>query len=367
MQSTLIFLLGFGLAKAAADTSEYAEVARKAMAEEREEARAAVAEDAGIAAGFDSQLQAATGELNGIMSGVGKPEAPHVAASSPTTVASGDVVDTSDSDTFFAPEDAMRLHLAQLQSKLQASDSISQKLRGAVLDRDHEIHQAEALMKKELAALQTTVNAKTQNAAEVKQLEAQQASLQEHINQAKSSFKSTESQAHEEELKRVSTGSDAVKLHQAVSAANEAEAADEKKMAQFKEQSGADDAQATSKITKLQSIITSMQSEVAGGIAAHVRWEKNATALTQKLQEAKATLRSMLVAKQSSDVDLSQVVSRWKDSLGQLRNHVKMNAELQSRVQQDGQSVVDHMNDLKNQVHERDMRIAQLKRRLAEH
>jgi len=393
MWSTIIYILGFGLASAVADTSEYGEIARKAMAEEREEARAAKAEDIallntkaisedeqareakadtsrtasppGSDSHFDSQLQAAQGELNGIISGVGKPDVVHVAALSPR-VPVGDAVDPGGSEDF-APEDAMQLHLAQLQSKIQASNSISQKLRGAVIDRNNEIRQAETLMKKELSAIETTVSDKNKLATEEAQLRAEEASLQEHIKGARRNKQSTESQLKDEEAKRVSTGAEAVKLRNDIKIANEEEAADEKKLAEFKDQSGADSTQEDAKIQKLQATITAMQSRVAGGIASHVRWQKNSTALTQKLQEAKATLQSMLVSKQSSDVDMSQVVSRWKDSLAQLRNQVKMNADLRSRAQQDGHAVVDHLQDLKQQIHDRDMRIAQLKHRLGQH
>jgi len=365
MWSTIIFLLGFGIASVVADTSEYLEVARNAIADEREEARAARAEDAdGSTAGFDSQLQAATGELKGIMSGMSKSTLPRV-ASSPTR-SSGDSVELGDSNDF-APEDAMGLHLAQLQTKVQASNGISQKLRGGVLDRDREIHQAEGLMRKELAAIQKTLSEQSKATTMEAQLEAEQSSLQNHINAAKQNFQTTESQARDEEVKRVSSGTETAKLRNDLKVANEEEAADEKKLAEFKEQSAADDAKDASEIEKLQAIITAKQSQVAGGIATHVRWEKNATALAQKLQEEKGTLRSMLLAKQSSDVDLSQVVSRWKDSLAQLRNQVKVNADLRSRAQQDSQSMVDHLQDLKLQIKDRDTRIGQLKQRLQQH
>lgn len=402
MWLAVVFLFGFGLANTVADTSEYAEIARNAVAEEREEAQAAKAEDialsstkvvaeeqdqaraeqVGAAAGtpgmspagfdthFDSQLLAAQGELNGIMSGVGKQDSVHGAALNPIAPSA----DTEDAGGFapedagdFAPEDAMRLHLAQLQTKVQAGDGVIQKLRGAVLARDQEIHQAEGIMKKELSAIQSAVDEEKKEAGMESQLKTEQVSLQKHINRARHSFQSTESQTKDEEAKRVSTGAEAAKLRNDIKIANDNEAADEKKLAEFKEQSESDSAQDNAKIQNLQATITAMQSRVAGGIASHVRWQKNATALAQKLQEAKATLRSMLVAKQSSDVDMSQVVGRWKDSLAQLTNQVKMNADLKSRASQDGQAVVDHLQDLKQQIHDRDIRIAQLKQRLAQH
>lgn len=359
MRSALTFLFGFCLAHVVADTSEYAEVARKAMAEEREQVREAKVEDVdGASPAFDSQLQAANGELNNIMSGMDKYVPQNNAASNVPM----ELGDSASGD--FAPEDAMSLHLAQLQSKVRASNSVLQKLRGAVMDRDREIHKAEGLMAKELAAIETSMKEKKQEAAEVKQLQTEQAALQDHIDESKRQLQESEHRAHDEELKRASSGTDAAKLRNDLKAADAAEAADERKLADFKHQAAADSAQSNAKIQELQATIKTMQSQVAGGIASHVRWEKNSTALVQRLQEARASLQSILVAKQASDVDMSQVVGRWKDSLAQLRNQVQMNAQLQQRAQQDGQSVVDHLNDLKQQIRDRDERITQLKQHL---
>lgn len=314
---------------------------------------------------FDSQLQATNGELNGIMSGMETLDTQDaqqgVSLDSPT--ASGDSMDFT--PVALAPEDTMELHLAQLQTRLQASNSLSQKLRGAVVVRDHEIKKAENLMKTEFDAIASTVKAKNQESGEGARLEAIQKSVQEHLDESKHQLQQFEVQARDEEAKRVSLGNDADKAHNELKIANDAEAADMKSLADFKEQSTKDSVQAAAKIQKLQATITAMQSQVAGGIAAHVHWEKNATALTQKLQESKAMLRSLLLAKQTSDVDMAQVSSRWKDSLTQLQRQANMNSQLKQRATQDGESVIEHLNDLKQSIHDRDERIAQLKQQLS--
>lgn len=266
-----------------------------------------------------------------------------------------------------APEDQMRMRMRMLQSNVQSSVNYQYKLRSAVGDRDQALVNAKTIMRKELKALQSTEAERDKQASLVKTLSAEQESLRVQLARAKQALSVTEKQEQQTQNVGISSKAASAEMRNMLRAADAAASKAKHELASVSQKYKEDNTAADGQIRSLEATVTSMQSQVAGVIAAKVRWQKNATSLMQQLSDAKEQLKTMLTSKTTADVNVAQMITKWKDTLAQLQQQVAVNAELQQRGKSDQEDLTAHLEDLKKQIQFRDARLADLKNRMDQH
>jgi len=274
-------------------------------------------------------------------------------------------VQPDESETM-APEDQERLHMRMLQSKAQASTSKVQRLRSALRERDQAVQHARKIMHKELAALEAADAEKADEAARAQRAEIEQEHLKQQLALQKRQIEGLTDDAQAEGQQDTTAKSSKIQQLAELKAAEADSSNSGQQLADLAKQSVADHDLAANEVNQLQAQITRMQSQVAGSIASKVHWESNSTGIAQQLADSKQQLAAILTSKQTADVNMAQVIAKWKDSLAQLRNQVQINAELQHQTTEQAGDVDSQMSDLKMQMKNRDSRIAGLRQRISE-
>lgn len=329
---------------------------------------------------FDSQMASANSELNDIVQDVeaGAPTATVAVPSSSTNL------DATISKMQEAPEaelqlpipsgeasldlsssDSMPQHITKLQKKMKTQRLVQTKLRVAITERSQRLQEAKDLIHRELNVLEQETLLKLRQASKVKKLQAnikmmrEQAAEEEKLLEA--SRKRTilaQSGAEESEALDGSASRDLQWAKQKATAAHEG-LLHAQGVWQNEHQT------ALAKIARLTNVIEQMRKEQAEEQSQGNRFEESSAALTKQIQDIQAQITTAATSKQNADINVAQVIKKWKETLKQLREQVAINSQL-SQEAKGGDDVQKQINDLVQQIKERDTQITDLQEQVDE-
>eukprot|EP00746_Dinoflagellata_sp_MGD_P167900 gnl/MRDRNA2_/MRDRNA2_98879_c0_seq1.p1 gnl/MRDRNA2_/MRDRNA2_98879_c0~~gnl/MRDRNA2_/MRDRNA2_98879_c0_seq1.p1 ORF type:complete len:376 (+),score=118.92 gnl/MRDRNA2_/MRDRNA2_98879_c0_seq1:146-1273(+) len=336
---------------------------------------------------FDSQVASANSELNDIVQDVEtSPSTVAAAAAAPEAVTSSSTnLDTTITKMQEEPEAELQMPLAsgaasldfsssneplpqqmsKLQKNMKSGRLVTAKLRSAITQRSSYLQEAKDLLHRELNVLEQETLLKLREISKVKKLQAnvgrmhEQAAEEDKILEA-SRKKNMMAQSGAETAEAL----DGSASHDLEWAKQKAAAAHERLL---HSQGAWQNQHQTSlaKIARLTNVIDSMKKEQTGEQSQGDKFASQCQILMSQMQEIQTQVAAAATAKQNADINVAQVIHKWKETLKQLREQVAINTQY-SQIAKGGGDVQKQIDDLMQQVKERDTQIADLQEQVDE-
>lgn len=331
---------------------------------------------------FDSQIASTSSELNDIIQDVqaGTPVAPPAVAPH----------ENSNLDTAIrsmpAPEAELQLPLPsegkegtvdlnsklplaeqieKAQKKLKTGSFVQTKLRVAITERSQRLQEAKDLLHRELNVLEQQTLLKLREESKVKKLQASIARMREEAAEEDKLLQASKTRTAFAQSKAESSEAlDGEASRDTKFAQEEARAAHERLLhAQGVWQNGHQASLA--KVARLKNVIESMTAEQGQHQSQGKQFEATSTALMKQIADIQAQVNAAATSKQTTDVNLAQVIHKWQETVKQLREQVTINSEL-SQEAKGGPEVQQQINELAKQIKDRDTQITDLQEQVDE-
>lgn len=333
---------------------------------------------------FDSQVASANSELNDILQDVEAGPSPAPPAASDSVTSSNANLDATITKIQEEPEaelqmplpssgapldlssnDPMPQQITKLQKNIKKGRLVQAKLRAAITERSQKLQDANDLLHRELNVLEQETLLKLKEVSEVKKL---QANVERMHEQAAEEDKILEASKRRTMLAQsgaeTSEALDSTASRDLQWAKQKAAAAHERLLhAQGVWQN--EHQTSLAKIARLTNVIESMRKEQQGEQSQGDRFQANCEVLMKQLQQIQNQVATAATSKQNADINVAQVITKWKATLKQLREQVAINAQL-SQQAKGGSDVEQQINDLAQQIKERDTQIADLQEQVDE-
>jgi hypothetical protein len=332
---------------------------------------------------FDSQVASANSELNDILQDVEAGPSPVPPAASDSVTSGNANLDATITKIQEEPEAELQMPLpssgapvdlssnpmpqqiTKLQKNIKMGRLVQTKLRTAITERSQKLQEAKDLLHRELNVLEQETLLKLKEVSEVKKLQAnvermrEQAAEEDKILEAsKKRTMLAQSGAEASEALDGSASRDLQWAKQKAAAAHE-RLLHAQGVWQNQHQTS------LAKIARLTNVIQSMRKEQQGEQSQGDNFEASCEVLTKQLQELQNQIATAATAKQNADINVAQVITKWKATLAQLREQVAINAQL-SQQAKGGSDVQQQINDFAQQIKERDTEIADLQEQVDE-
>lgn len=332
---------------------------------------------------FDSQVASANSELSDILQDVETVPSTAAAAAPQAATPSSTNLDATISQIKEEPEAELQMPLpsggasldlsneplpeqmTKLQKKMKTGRLVQVKLRTAITERSSKLQEAKDLLHRELNVLEQDTLLKLSEISKVKKLQAivgrmhEQSAEEDKILEA--SRKRTmlaQSGAETSEALDGSASRDLAWAQQKAAAAHE-------RLLHSQGQWQNQHQTALAKIARLTNVIDSMKKEQTGEQSQGDQFAAQCQVLMNQMQQIQTQIAAAATSKQNADINVAQVIHKWKETLGQLREQVAVNTQL-SQLAKGGGDTQKQINDLMQQVKERDSQIADLQEQVDE-
>lgn len=223
----------------------------------------------------------------------------------------------------------LRAKLTELRSRGRASAKYEAKLVHVLRSHDLLLHHAQQVMQRELAAAGRVAKEESAAQLEAQKERAKVVHLQEALKREQQQRRSAEKQLHAQEVLYGASNTAATELRSEMKAFQDKSEKQAKSYSAGAAEAQREQEQANAKIARLENVVNAMQSEVAGGIVERMRLEKNVTESAREVQQAKVQLSAMEKRGQASETNSMLTLSKWKETLAQLRGAVEEKAKIQ--------------------------------------
>lgn len=297
---------------------------------------------------------------------------PLAAAAPPSMISSGPAVvakvrsEVSTPLSDFASADTMQSQVRMLQEKTQVGQNLQEQLKAAIQERDQHLNHATKIVQKELKVLEQATREKDQQTAQAKGLQASVESLRAQVASAEKKLLAAQSQTMTEIAKTRSSKSSADAASRELQEAQHRAKVADSQLAYAKMQGEAVHENSAARIARLQRVIKSMRSEFEGEHTVMTKWQSNATQLARELASVQQNMGTAIASKQTADINVSQIIRKWKETLAQLRSQVGVNSQLEQQIKAASAGSTRQLQALEQQVKARDAQITDLQEQVDE-